>query len=78
MYYIEHIAARNAQETNMSNHRFFQLANLVDTCEADARLNFRAAKSADSIKNRTAAAYFRARATKALRVAQIAALRAGL
>ena len=62
----------------VSLHRFIQLAGLVDACEADARLNFRCAKRADSINNRGAADYFRARATKALRVAQIAALRAGL
>lgn len=62
----------------MTTHRFLQLANLVDTCEADARINFRCATRADSIRNRSAAAYFRARATKALRVANIAALRAGL
>ena len=62
----------------MSNHRFFQLHNLVDSCEAQARINFRCAKRADSINNRGASAYFRARGTKFLRVAQIAALRAGL
>lgn len=62
----------------MSNNRFLQLHNLVDICEADARLNFRCAKRADSINNRSAAAFFRARATKALRVANRAALKAGL
>lgn len=62
----------------MTNHRFFQLAELVDSCEAQARINFRCATKADSIKNRGAATYFRARATKFLRVAQIAAIRAGL
>jgi hypothetical protein len=59
----------------MTTHRFLQLHNLIDICESDARVNFRCAKAADSIRNRSAAAYFRARATKALRVAQIAALR---
>jgi hypothetical protein len=62
----------------MSNHRFFQLAQLIDTCEADARVNFRCAKNARSINNRSAERFFFARATKALRVAQIAALRAGV
>jgi hypothetical protein len=62
----------------MTTHRFLQLHNLVDSCEADARLNFRCAKRADSINNRSAAAFFRARATKALRVANRAALKAGL
>ncbi len=62
----------------VSVHRFFQLSNLVDILEADARLNFRCAQRADSIKNRSAAAFFRARATKALRVAQLAALKAGI
>ena len=62
----------------MTTHRFLQIVNLVDHLEADARVNFRCAKNADSIRNRSAAAFFRARATKALRVAQIAALKAGL
>ena len=62
----------------LSTHRFFQLSSLVDTCESNARINFRCAKRADSIKNRSAAAYFRAAATKNLRVAQIAALHAEL
>lgn len=62
----------------MTLHRELQLFSLIDTCEADARLNFRCAKRADSINNRSAAALFRARATKALRVAQIATLKAGV
>jgi hypothetical protein len=62
----------------ISNHRFFQLYNLVDILHADARVNFRCAKKADSINNRGAATFFRARATKAIRVATIAALKAGL
>lgn len=62
----------------MTTHRFLQLANLVDTCESNARVAFRCAKRADAIRNRAAAAHFRARATKNLRVAQVAALRAGL
>lgn len=61
-----------------STHRFLQLCSLVDTCEADARVNWRCARHADQIRNRSAAAFFRARATKALRVAAIAALRAGI
>jgi hypothetical protein len=62
----------------MTLSRFLQLYELVDACEAQARVNFRCATRADSINNRGAARYFRARATKCLRVAQIAALRAGL
>jgi hypothetical protein len=62
----------------MTLSRFLQLYELVDSCEAQARVNFRCATRADAIKNRGAARYFRARATKYLRVAQIAALRAGL
>ena len=61
----------------MSTHRFFQIYQLIDKCEADARINWRCAKRADSINNRSAAAYFRARATKATRVATLAALRIG-
>lgn len=62
----------------ISTHRFIQLVNLVDICEAEARVNFRCATKADAIKNRSAAAYFRARATKLLRVANVVALRAGM
>ena len=65
-------------QTKISLHRELQLFNLVDICEADARVNFRCAKRADSINNRSAAAFFRARATKALRVAARAALKAGV
>lgn len=62
----------------MTLTRFLQLRELADSCEAKARVHFRCASKADTIKNRGAATYFRARATKFLRVAQIAALRAGL
>ena len=62
----------------ITNHRFFQLANLVDICEAEARVNWRCAIKADSINNRSAAAFFRARATKLTRVATRAALKADL
>lgn len=62
----------------MSLTRFLQLHELVDSCESKARIHFRCASKADAIKNRGAAAYFRARGTKFLRVAQLAALRAGL
>lgn len=62
----------------ISLHRELQLINLVDILHADARINFRCAKKADSINNRGAATFFRARATKALRVATRAALRAQL
>jgi hypothetical protein len=62
----------------MSNHRFFQLTNLIDTCEADARVNFRCAKNARLINNKSAERFFFARATKALRVAAIATVRAGV
>lgn len=62
----------------ISTHRFLQLFTLVDILEAKARVYFRCASRADSIKNRGAARYFRERGTKCLRVAQIAALRAGL
>ena len=62
----------------MTNHRFFQLTNLINILEADARLNFRCAKRAQSINNRSAYAHFFARATKALRVASIATVQAGV
>ena len=65
-------------QTTVSLHRELQLFNLVDACEADARINFRCAKRADFINNRSAAAFFRARATKALRVASRASLKAGV
>lgn len=64
-------------QSTFSLHRELQLARLAEVCEADARLNFRCAKRADSIKNRSAAAHFRARATKSLRIATLAGLRAG-
>lgn len=63
---------------SISTHRFLQLFTLVDVLEAKARTYFRCASRADSIKNGAAARHFRARGTKCLRVAQIAALRAGL
>ena len=62
----------------ISIHRELQLFNLMDSCEADARLNFRCAKRANSINNRSAAAFFFARATKALRVAYRAGIKAGV
>lgn len=65
-------------QNQISLHRELQLVNLVDILEADARVNFRCAKKADSINNRSAAAYFRARATKALRVAARASIKAGM
>lgn len=62
----------------LSTHRFVQLQVLVDILEAKARVYWRCATKADKIQNRSAAAHFRIRATRCLRVAQIAALRAGL
>lgn len=64
--------------TAISTRRFFQLNEVVDACEAQARVHFRCATKADKIGNRGAAIYFRARATKFLRVATRAALKAGL
>jgi len=61
----------------LSVHRELQLANLVYACECEARVYFRCAKKADTIRNRSAAAYFREKGTKALRIAQHAALRVG-
>jgi hypothetical protein len=63
--------------SRLSTHRHLQLAQVMDACEAIARINFRCARHADFIRNRSAAALFRARATKALRVANLAALRIG-
>lgn len=64
--------------TAISTHRFLQLNEVVDACEAKARVHFRCATKADKIGNRGAATYFRARATKFLRVAARAALKAGM
>lgn len=61
-----------------SFHRELQLLNLVDICESIARVSFRCAKKADQISDRPAAAHFRARGTKALRIATIAALKTGM